>query len=213
MCKTPIITIKGLSKSFKNKQVLDNINLAIDENKIIGIIGRNGSGKTVLLKIISGLYFSDTGNIEYNEKYTINNDYGILIDSGFLDNDTGFENLKNLALLRNKITDNDIIDVIKWAGLDPYDKTKYKNYSTGMKQKLKIAQAVMEKPKVLILDEPFNGLDQKSVDYFRNEIIKFKKAGLTIIITSHYKEDIEKLCDIVYEMNEGKIKLYEIDKK
>lgn len=209
----PIITIKGLSKSFKNKQVLDNIDLTIDENKIIGIIGRNGSGKTVLLKIISGLYFKDTGNIEYNEKYTINNDYGILIDSGFLDNDTSFENLKNLALLRNKITDNDIIDVIKWVGLDPYDKTKYKNYSTGMKQKLKIAQAVMEKPKVLILDEPFNGLDQKSVDYFRNEIIKFKKEGLTIIITSHYKEDIEKLCDIVYEMNEGKIKLYEIDKK
>ena len=209
----PIITIKGLSKSFKNKQVLDNIDLTIDENKIIGIIGRNGSGKTVLLKIIAGLYFKDTGNIEYNEKCTINNDYGILIDSGFLDNDTGFENLKNLALLRNKITDNDIIDVIKWVGLDPYDKTKYKNYSTGMKQKLKIAQAVMEKPKVLILDEPFNGLDQKSVDYFRNEIIKFKKEGLTIIITSHYKEDIEKLCDIVYEMNEGKIKLYEIDKK
>lgn len=213
MGKTPIITIKGLSKSFKNKQVLNNIDLTIDENKIIGIIGRNGSGKTVLLKIISGLYFKDTGNIEYNEKYTINNDYGILIDSGFLDNDTGYENLKNLALLRNKITDNDIIDVIKWVGLDPYDKTKYKNYSTGMKQKLKIAQAVMEKPKVLILDEPFNGLDQKSVDYFRNEIIKFKKEGSTIIITSHYKEDIEKLCDIVYEMNEGKIKLYEIDKK
>lgn len=213
MGKTPIITIKGLSKSFKNKQVLDNIDLIIDENKIIGIIGRNGSGKTVLLKIIAGLYFKDTGNIEYNEKYTINNDYGILIDSGFLDNDTGFENLKNLALLRNKITDNDIIGVIKWVGLDPYDKTKYKNYSTGMKQKLKIAQAVMEKPKVLILDEPFNGLDQNSVDYFRNEIIKFKKEGLTIIITSHYKEDIEKLCDIVYEMNEGKIKLYEIDKK
>jgi ABC-2 type transport system ATP-binding protein len=187
--------------------------LTIDENKIIGIIGRNGSGKTVLLKIISGLYFKDTGYIEYNEKYTINNDYGILIDSGFLENETGFENLKNLALLRNKITDNDIIDVIKWVGLDPFDKTKYKNYSIGMKQKLKIAQAVMEKPKVLILDEPFNGLDQKSVDYFRNEIIKLKKEGLTLIITSHYKEDIEKLCDIVYEMNEGKIKLHEMDKK
>ena len=193
--------------------VFKDVNLTLDTDWKLGLIGRNGSGKTVLLKIIAGLYFKDTGNIEYNEKYTINNDYGILIDSGFLDNDTGFENLKNLALLRNKITDNDIIDVIKWVGLDPYDKTKYKNYSTGMKQKLKIAQAVMEKPKVLILDEPFNGLDQKSVDYFRNEIIKFKKEGLTIIITSHYKEDIEKLCDIVYEMNEGKIKLYEIDKK
>lgn len=213
MGKVPIITIKNLTKGFKNKQVLKDIDLTIYENSITGIIGRNGSGKTVLLKIISALYFQDTGEIEYNKKYSLNDDYGILIDSGFLDNETAYENLKNLALLRNKIKDNDIIDVIKWVGLDPYDKTKYRNYSTGMKQKLKIAQAIMEKPKVLILDEPFNGLDQKSVDYFRNAIIKLKKEGMTIIITSHYKEDIDKLCDTVYEMNEGKIKLYEMDKK
>lgn len=213
MNKKQLIMIKNLSKGFKNKQVLKDIDLTIYENSITGIIGRNGSGKTVLLKIISGLYFQDKGTIKYNEKYTLNNDYGILIDSGFLDNETGYENLKNLALLRNKITDSDIIDVIKWVGLNPFDKTKYKNYSTGMKQKLRIAQAVMEKPKVLILDEPFNGLDQKSVDYFRAELIKLKKDGLTIILTSHYKEDIEKLCDIVYEMNEGIIKLYEMDKE
>ena len=213
MSKIPLITIENLSKGFKNKQVLKDINLKIYENSITGIIGRNGSGKTVLLKIISGLYFQDKGSIKYNDKYTLYNDYGILIDSGFLENETGFENLKNLALLRNKISDNDIIDIIKWVGLNPSDKTRYKNYSTGMKQKLKLAQALMEKPKVLILDEPFNGLDQKSVDYFRKELIKLKNEGIKIIMTSHYKEDIEKLCDKVYEMNEGIIKLYEMDKK
>jgi len=213
MNKIPLITIENLSKGFKNKEVLKDINLKIYENSITGIIGRNGSGKTVLLKIISGLYFQDNGSIIYNEKYSLNNDYGILIDSGFLDNETGYENLKTLALLRNKISDNDIIDIIKWVGLNPFDKTKYKNYSTGMKQKLRIAQALMENPKVLILDEPFNGLDQKSVDYFRNELIKLKNEGVTIILTSHYKEDIEKLCDKVYEMNEGIMKLYEMDKK
>lgn len=213
MNKIPLITIENLSKGFKNKEVLKDINLKIYENSITGIIGRNGSGKTVLLKIISGLYFQDNGSIIYNEKYSLNNDYGILIDSGFLDNETGYENLKTLALLRNKISDSDIIDIIKWVGLNPFDKTKYKNYSTGMKQKLRIAQALMENPKVLILDEPFNGLDQKSVDYFRNELIKLKNEGVTIILTSHYKEDIEKLCDKVYEMNEGIMKLYEMDKK
>lgn len=213
MNKIPLITIENLSKRFKNKEVLKDINLKIYENSITGIIGRNGSGKTVLLKIISGLYFQDNGSIIYNEKYSLNNDYGILIDSGFLDNETGYENLKTIALLRNKISDSDIIDIIKWVGLNPFDKTKYKNYSTGMKQKLRIAQALMENPKVLILDEPFNGLDQKSVDYFRNELIKLKNEGVTIILTSHYKEDIEKLCDKVYEMNEGIMKLYEMDKK
>lgn len=213
MGKSSIITIHNLEKKFKDKLILNNVNLTINENEITGLVGRNGSGKTVLLKIIAGLYFQSAGTIEYSKKYNINEDYGILIDSGFLDNETGFENLKSLSLLRNKITDGDIIDVLKWVGLDPYDKTKYKNYSTGMKQKLKIAQAMMEKPKVLILDEPFNALDQKSVDYFRKEFLKLKEDGVTIIMTSHYKEDIEKLCDIVYEMNEGKINLYEMDKK
>lgn len=213
MSKISIITLKNIEKKFKEKIVLDDINLDIEEKKITGIVGRNGSGKTVLLKIISGLYFQDSGTIEYNKKYNLNNDYGILIDSGFLDNETGLENLKILSLLKNKISEGDIIDVLKWVGLNPYDKTKYKNYSTGMKQKLKIAQALMEKPKVLILDEPFNGLDQKSVDYLRDEFLKLNEQGITIIMTSHYKEDIEKLCNIVYEMNEGKIIKYEMAKK
>lgn len=206
MKKESIITIKKLTKSFKNREILKNINLTINEGTIVGIIGRNGSGKTVLLKIISGLYFETTGEIIRNSKYNIYSDYGFLIDVGFLDNETGFNNLKILSLLKNRISDNDIIDILKYVGLNPYDKTKYKNYSTGMKQKLKIAQALMEKPKVIILDEPFNGLDKKSVDFFRNEFIKLKNSGATIIITSHYQEDIDKLCDLVYEMVDGELK-------
>jgi len=213
MKNNTIFILKNIKKKFKNKIVLDDINLSINENTITGIIGRNGSGKTVLLKIISGLYFSDEGNIDYNNKYCLNNDYGILIDCGFLDNETGYENLKLLSLLKNKIKPLEIYDILKFVGLDPYDKTKYKNYSTGMKQKLKLAQALMEKPKVLILDEPFNGLDQKSVDYFRKIFLEMKQNGTTIILTSHYKEDIEKLCDKVYIMNEGRLKKYEMDKE
>lgn len=209
MKKDSLITIKKLTKKFKDREVLKNIDLTINEGTILGIIGRNGSGKTVLLKIISGLYFKTSGEIERNPKYNIYEDYGFLIDVGFLDNETGFNNLKILSLLKNKIKDNDIIDILKYVGLDPYDKTKYKNYSTGMKQKLKIAQTLMEKPKVIILDEPFNGLDKKSVDFFRSEFLKLKETGVTIIITSHYQEDIDKLCDVVYEMVDGELEKYE----
>jgi len=207
--KDSLITIKKLTKIFKDREVLKNIDLTVNEGTILGIIGRNGSGKTVLLKIISGLYFKSSGEIEHNPKYNIYEDYGFLIDVGFLDNETGFNNLKILSLLKNKIKDNDIIDILKYVGLDPYDKTKYKNYSTGMKQKLKIAQTLMEKPKVIILDEPFNGLDKKSVDFFRSEFLKLKETGVTIIITSHYQEDIDKLCDVVYEMVDGELEKYE----
>lgn len=209
MKKDSLITIKKLTKKFKDREVLKNIDLTVNEGTILGIIGRNGSGKTVLLKIISGLYFKTSGEIEHNTKYNIYEDYGFLIDVGFLDNETGFNNLKILSLLKNKIKDNDIIDILKYVGLDPYDKTKYKNYSTGMKQKLKIAQTLMEKPKVIILDEPFNGLDKKSVDFFRSEFLKLKETGVTIIITSHYQEDIDKLCDVVYEMVDGELEKYE----
>ena len=209
MKKGAIITIKKITKKFKDREVLKNINLAINEGTIVGIIGRNGSGKTVLLKIISGLYFETTGEINRSTKYNIYEDYGFLIDVGFLDNETGFNNLKILSLLKNKINDNEIIEILKYVGLNPFDKTKYRNYSTGMKQKLKIAQALMEKPKVLILDEPFNGLDKKSVDFFRKEFLRLKSLGTTIIITSHYQEDIDKLCDVVYEMVDGELKKYE----
>ena len=200
-----IIEVIDVSKKFKNQLILHNINLEIIEGKITGIVGTNGSGKTVLLKILAGLYFPDSGKVDYH-KYTIYNDYGILIDNGFNANETGFNNLKDIAILKNIVKDDDIFRILDYVHLNPADKTKYKNYSTGMKQKLRLAQALMEKPKVLILDEPFNGLDEQSVQYFRNIFKELNKDGVTIIITSHYKEDIEMLCDTVYKVNDGSIK-------
>lgn len=204
-----IIEVKNLYKKFNNNIVLDNVNLKIEKGTIVGIIGRNGSGKTVLLKNIANLYFPTEGEVIIDKNLSIYDDFGFLIDTGFLDYETGFKNLYNLALIKKQITKKDIYDIMNYVGLDPFNKTKYKNYSTGMKQKLKIAQALMEKPKVLILDEPFNGLDKESVQYFRKEFLKLKEKGVTIIITSHYQEDIDALCDKVYEMNKGVLSYYE----
>ena len=197
-----IIVVKNLTKKFKDKEVLKKINITIEEGKIIGIIGRNGSGKTVLLKILTNLYFPTEGSVEYST-YNVNDDYGVLIDNGFLDDENGFNNLKFLASLKGIVKDEDIYKILEFVRLNPFDKTKYKNYSTGMKQKLRIAQSIMENPKVLILDEPFNGLDKDSVNYFRNKFLEMNKNGLTIILTSHYHEDIEMLCSDVYEMVDG----------
>lgn len=210
MSKKNIISIKNITKSFGGKTVVDNVNLDIKANSITGIIGRNGSGKTVLLKMIAQLYFPTKGSIEVDDKLNINDDFGFLIDTGFLDNETGFNNLKMLSLLKNKITEEDIINIMKFVMLDPFDKTKYKNFSTGMKQKLKLAQALMESPSVLMLDEPFSGLDKESVNYFRKKFKEMKlNDKITIIITSHYQEDIDHLCDYVYQMVDGKLYEYE----
>lgn len=209
MKKKTIISIKNLCKRFNQRVVLDDINLNIYEGEITGIIGRNGSGKTVLLKIIAGLYFESSGTIVYDNEELLKEQMGVLIDTGFLDNETGMQNLMMLAELRNIVDKKDIYDILSLVGLQPECKTKYKNYSTGMKQKLKIAQAIMERPKFLILDEPFNGLDKKSVEYFRRKFKEMKEEGTTIIITSHYQEDIDELCDRVYEMVDGKLKFYE----
>ena len=201
-----IISTKNLTKQYGERNVVNNVNLNIEKGKITGIIGRNGSGKTVLLKMLVQLYYPSSGEITYINGIDVTNDFGVLIDTGFLENETGFKNLYVLSSLKGKIKKNEIYDIMNYVKLDPWSKTKYKNYSTGMKQKLKLAQALMEKPSVLILDEPFNGLDQESVSYFREELLKLKQKGVTMIITSHFWEDIEKLCDIVYEMKDGALK-------
>ena len=201
-----IISTKNLTKQYGERNVVNNVNLNIEKGKITGIIGRNGSGKTVLLKMLVQLYYPSSGEITYINGIDVTNDFGVLIDTGFLENETGFKNLYVLSSLKGKIKKNEIYDIMNYVKLDPWSKIKYKNYSTGMKQKLKLAQALMEKPSVLILDEPFNGLDQESVSYFREELLKLKQKGVTMIITSHFWEDIEKLCDIVYEMKDGVLK-------
>ena len=195
-----VLSTKNLTKTFNEKEVVKNVSFEIEEQTITGIIGRNGCGKTVLLKMLAGLYIPTSGSINYHG-FEVIKDYGVLIDTGFLDNESGFNNLKLLAILKNELNDDQIKEIMNYVKLDPYNKTKYKNYSTGMKQKLKLAQAIMENPKILILDEPFNGLDKESVKFFREKLKELKNAGKTIILTSHYEEDIKALCDKVYEMD------------
>ena len=158
------IELKNICKEFKNYKVLDNVNISFEKDKIYGLIGRNGSGKSVLIKIISGLISPTSGELLINgEVYNgkIPNNLGILFDEiGMLDNLSAFDNLKLLASIKNKINDNEIRNFLELVGLDGHDKRKFKNYSLGMKQKVGIANALMENPNLILLDEPMNGLDE-----------------------------------------------------
>ncbi|GGA33553.1 hypothetical protein GCM10010917_18430 [Paenibacillus physcomitrellae] len=140
------------------------------------------------------------------KRTTFPKNFGIIIDRpGYIPSKSGFENLKKLADIQRLITDQDIKEVMRRVGLDPELKQKVKNYSLGMKQKLAIAQAIMENQEVLLLDEPFNGLDQDSITNIRQMLLDFKKAGKTILLTSHNKEDIDLLSDHVYQINQRKL--------
>lgn len=201
-----IIEVKNVTKKFDNKIIVDSLTLNVKQGETIGIVGRNGSGKTVLLKMICGLYIPTSGNITINSNKSNAEKLGVLIDSNFLSDETGFYNLKLLSQLGVKIKEDKIYEMLNLVGLDPYNKTKYKNYSMGMKQKLKLANALMYDSEILILDEPFNGLDKDSVNHFRNIILQYKKQKKTILLTSHNYEDIKLLCDKIYEMDKGILK-------
>lgn len=214
-----ILKINGLVKNFKNESVLNDINYEFVSGNIYGILGRNGSGKSVLLKIISGLYKQDQGKvlfdeINYNDSNDFPKDVGISIeDPSFLNDLTGFDNLELLASIQNKIGKDDINKILDIANLTEEKDKKYKKYSLGMKQKLSLAQAFMENPKVILLDEPFNGIDRISVDKIKNYLIDLKKKDVLIIITTHIKDDIAGLCDVLLELEDGKIKNYECSKE
>ena len=201
-----IIEVKNVTKKFDDKIIVNSLTLNVKQGETIGIVGRNGSGKTVLLKMICGLYIPTSGNITINSNKSNAEKLGVLIDSNFLSDETGFYNLKLLSQLGVKIKEDKIYELLKLVGLDPYNKTKYKNYSMGMKQKLKLANALMYDSEILILDEPFNGLDKDSVNHFRNIILQYKKQKKTILLTSHNYEDIKLLCDKIYEMDKGILK-------
>ncbi len=203
-----IIELKNIDKKFGNYHVVKNISLQIENNSIVGLIGRNGSGKTVLLKIISGLYRQDSGEVYINgKKRNITDPFpknmGILIDTGFLPNITGIKNLIMLSKLQKNVSKQECFQLMQKVGLNPFDKKKYIKYSTGMKQRLKLAQSLLGNPDILILDEPFNGIDKESVLEFRSLLKQLHEEGKTIIITSHHHEDIEFLCNEVYEMEKG----------
>lgn len=200
------IKLNNISKEFKKKCIFENINLEFSENHIYGIVGANGSGKSVLLKIICGLMKPTHGTVTHNGKI-IGKDIRTLPSTGliinkpeFLDNLTAFENLQLLAQIQNTINDEVIEEILKTVKLENNHK-KISQFSVGMIQRLGIAQALMENPDILVLDEFSNGLDEEGVDLFHKILKSEKSNGKLIIITSHSKYDIDQLCDSIIDMN------------
>lgn len=204
-----VIKLDNVGKRFQNAVVLDHITLSFEKGRIYGLIGRNGSGKTMLLKCICGFVVPTSGKITVNGMDLGQSDYftrdmGIIIETpGFLPDYTGYENLRYLAKIRGRIGKEEIRNAIVKVGLDPDDKKKVGKYSLGMRQRLGIAQAIMENPSILLLDEPMNGLDNQGVEEMRQLLLDLKEEGTTIILASHSREDIEILCDGVAMLDKG----------
>ena len=205
------IQIEQVSKSFQGRKVLKNISCELNWGQVYGIVGNNGSGKTVLMKCICGLLPYDEGSIRVAGKkigkdVDFPEDMGMIIESpGFLPGMTGIKNLKILAAVNHRIQESQIRETMRVVGLDPNLKQPVGKYSLGMRQRLGIAQAIMESPDILILDEPMNGLDKHGVEDMRKLLVQLKEEGTTILVASHNPLDIEILCDEVYEMDAGAI--------
>ncbi len=204
-----IISIEDVTKRFRESTVLNNVSLEIEKGYVTGLVGRNGSRKTVLMKCICGLISPTSGSITVRGKQVgkdvdIPDNIGVIIETpGFLPNFSGYDNLMQLAKIRRKIGKADVRAAIQRVGLDPDDKKHVGKYSLGMRQRLGLAQAIMEDPDLLILDEPMNGLDKDGVKDMRQYLLDLKAQGKTILIASHSAEDIDVLCDTVCEMDKG----------
>lgn len=210
-----MIEIRGLTKSYGKNMVLDHVHITFQNGKIYGLVGRNGSGKTMLLRSILGFVQPDEGTVAIDGKVLgkdidIPENVGAIIENpGFLLDNTAFQNLKYLAMIRNKIRDDEIRQAIRQVGLNPDDRKKVRGFSMGMRQRLGLAQALMEKPDILLLDEPMNGLDDQGVEDMRRILLEYKAPERVIIVASHSKEDIAILCDEVLRMSQGKISVME----
>lgn len=205
------IEVRNVTKKFKDNIVLDNVNLTFESGHIYGLMGRNGSGKSVLLKLLCGFYKPDKGqilfdNIDLKEKNMFAPNTRALIEQPFFISElTGFENLKLLKEIQNIITDEDIIKTLEDVNLKEEMNKKYHKYSLGMKQKLGIAQVLMESPDVIILDEPLNGIEEESSIKIKNILKEKQKEGKIVIIASHIKEDITFLADKIYKFEKGNV--------
>lgn len=202
------VVVEHVAKSFGKEQVLRDVNLIIPPGKILGVVGNNGSGKTVLMKCICGFMKPDKGKILVNgqmvgKKCDFPDRMGIIIETpGFIPDISGYQNLKILASLKGRIGKKEITESLVRVGLDPYLRKSVSRYSLGMRQRLGIAQAIMEEPDVLILDEPFNGLDKAGAAYMRELFKELKAQGKSILLASHNAQDIEELCDDVHDMED-----------
>ncbi len=207
-----MIQVKDLNVTIKGKSILSDVNITMEEGKIYGLIGNNGSGKTMLMKCICGFVKPISGEILVNGKIIGKDidyiqDTGIIIENpGFIPYYSGIKNLMMLSEISGKADKEKIKETMRMCGLDPELKLPVKKYSLGMRQRLGIAQAIMEDQTALILDEPMNGLDKEGVSAMRQLFLTMKQEGKLIILTSHNREDIDLLCDEVFEVEAGRIR-------
>lgn len=208
------IECKNVKKKIKDNTVINNISLTMYSGMIYGLQGINGSGKTMLMRLISGLIHPTSGEIRINGKLlgkdiTFPKSLGLLLESpAFLDNYTGFENLRQLASIRKAVDDGHIRAVIKEVGLDPDDPKKYKKYSLGMKQRVGIAAAYMENPDIVILDEPTNALDTAGIELVKNILQKQKVRGALVIVSCHDLSILRDMSDEIYLLTTGSIQMH-----
>ena len=205
-----IVKVENVTKYFKQEKVLDDVNMNLETGHIYGIVGKNGAGKTVLFKIIAGFIKPSSGKVTVAGKIIgVDRDFpdslGFIIETpGFLSQYNAYQNLLYLANINNKISKEDVKESIRMVGLDPGSNKKVGKFSLGMRQRLGIAQAIMENPNLIILDEPMNGLDKKGIEDVKELLLKLKGDGKTILMASHYAEDME-ICDEVFQMEDGKL--------
>lgn len=206
-----MISIKNVSLMLCKKDILKDVSAEMEDGKIHGLIGRNGSGKTMLMKCICGFVKPAHGEIKVADQIVGKDvdfppDIGFIIETpGFIPYYSGYKNLKLLAGIRGNIGKEQIAKSMEQVGLDPNLKLHVQKYSLGMRQRLGLAQAIMEDPRLLVLDEPMNGLDKRGVEEMRNYLLRQKGQGKTILLASHSAEDIEILCDDIYEMDAGEM--------
>ena len=205
-----IVKVENVTKYFKQEKVLDDVNMNLETGHIYGIVGKNGAGKTVLFKIIAGFIKPSSGKVTVAGKIIgVDRDFpdslGLIIETpGFLSQYNAYQNLLYLANINNKISKEDIKEAIRMVGLDPGSNKKVGKFSLGMRQRLGIAQAIMENPNLIILDEPMNGLEKKGIEDVKELLLKLKGDGKTILMARHYAEDME-ICDEVFQMEDGKL--------
>lgn len=213
---TDYIVIEQLTKKIQGNIVLNDISIKLSKGKIYGFQGRNGSGKTMLFRAIAGLIRPTQGKVTVNGKeigkdVSIPENIGVLIENpGFIPEYTGMKNLELLSYIQRKITKKEVAEALEKVGLDPKDKRKYKKYSLGMKQRLGIAQAIMENPDLIILDEPTNSLDEEGVKLLNSLLAQLKREGKTVLIVSHEREWIRGVADEIFVMDGGKIVGHEV---
>ena len=210
-----VIELKEVVKDIKGKRIIDHVTLHLESGKITGLKGVNGSGKTMLMRLISGLITPTSGSITINGKrlgkdITFPESVGILIENpAFLDTYSGFDNLKMLASIQNRIGEEQIRAILAKVGLDPQDKKKYRKYSLGMKQRLGIAAAVMENPDIIILDEPTNALDSDGVEMLKEILHEHRERGALLLISCHDLATLKELSDEMYLMESGALRPYQ----